>query len=650
MNRMYQLRPLLVAVVLLGGTIVPLHHFTPALLDRPAGAASDSLAAAPSHRLTAAALDRFTALPLDGLAAQAAEPASRPPAEITLRRSDVVFMYDNPARYESYGCTVLGWAGRADAAHIEKAHALGVRLFTTSIGFRTEGRGVMDFTAEFLDAACKDLAGKPIVVPWLWDHRYKGHPYYWWCTNSPQFRRYLDDRLRRVMAARPDGLHIDDYTGTAGCVTWLGGCFCPHCMAAFRQYLAGNLPKQSLAELGIADVEKFDYGKFLTARGETAEKYVSRRGSLPLAREFYDFQLRAVTQFVAEYARRAAELRGKPIAFSVNSHLTDPSQLAIAPYVTYFCCEVDHQASRGRLPGHPIYVYKLADGLARPVAATASGQDWAFINQHNKSGLVRLWVALSYAFGHNFMAPHRQWCYTKEKGTHWYDGPTEQYAWLYQFIRRHAALLDEYEAVAPLAVVYDNAARRQNRANIEPICIALAEQNVPFTVVVSGDDWLKGFRLEPQRLAGFRAVGVPQDHPALNKADAPEWLNTLRENNRLLVWPDQTALEKLVGRPVSVDGSDRVLVVPRIVPGNPKAPAVVHLVNRAYQLQDDSMEKQKHFTVRLRMDLFPGRQFRQAVLHAPQTDPLRLPVSSDNAAVVFKTPALELWAIVELRE
>ena len=157
------------AGVLLGGTIVP--------LDRPAVFASDSPAAAserpavvpanchagvPLDRLTAAVSDRLAAVPLDRvkavsgdrLTARAAQPASRPPAEITLRRSDVVFMYDNAARYESYGCTVLGWAGRANAAHIQKAHAQGVRLFSTSIGFRTEGRGVMDFATEFLNAAC----------------------------------------------------------------------------------------------------------------------------------------------------------------------------------------------------------------------------------------------------------------------------------------------------------------------------------------------------------------------------------------------------------------------------------------------------------------------------------------------------------------
>ncbi len=52
-----------------------------------------------------------------------------------------------------------------------------------------------------------------------------------------------------------------------------------------------------------------------------------------------------------------------------------------------------------------------------------SGGDWAFVKEHNVPGLVRGWVALSYAAGHCFMVPHRQWCYTPERGTHWYQGP-----------------------------------------------------------------------------------------------------------------------------------------------------------------------------------------------------------------------------------
>jgi len=263
----------------------------------------------------------------------------------------------------------------------------------------------------------------------------------------------------------------------------------------------------------------------------------------------------------------------------VNSGLASPDTLMIAPHLSYFCCEVAHNAGSRAVARHPVYVYKLADALNRPVTSTASGHDWAYIMEHKLPCLVRTWIALSYAHGHNFMAPHRQWCYTKEKGTHWYDGPTGEYAWLFRFVRRHARLLDRYEAVAPVAVVYDNAARRKGRGDIEPIVTALAEKNVPFTVVVAGDDWLD-YRLDAYRLASFRAVIVPK-HLDMDEPER-ELIEQVRGGGRLIVWPDPKRLDKLVPAPVIVDGSEHVTVVPRAIPDDERAPVVVHLLNRRY--------------------------------------------------------------------
>ncbi len=574
----------------------------------------------------------------------------------TVRRSDVVFMYDNPKLYGDYGCTVLGWAGRGDAKRVEAAHAQGVRLFSASVGFRTEFAAMIDFTPDFLEARCRNLAGEPFIVPWLWDHKHKGQPAWWFCTNSPLYRRFLESRIERMMKAPLDGLHIDDYTGTAGAVTWLSACFCGDCMAGFRDYLAQRAArdemKEKLAALGIADLASFDYRRFLLGRGVKPEEYNRRRAGLPLAAQFHDFQVKAADAFVAAYRKRAEAIRGRPLALGVNSSLSDPTALVIAPQLSYFCCEVEHRAGQRALPWHPVYIYRLADGLGRPVASTAGGGDWADVSEHKLPGLVRTWIALSYACGHNFMAPHRQWCYTKEKGTHWYDGPTEEYAYLYQFVRENARLLDGYEAAAPVAVLYDNAARRKGLANIEPICAALAERNVPFTVLVAGDDWLD-YRLDAERLARFRAVIVPEDHDR-SPIDAAQkqLLEKVRAEGRLVVWPDDERLAKLVPAPVAVEGSDQVAVFPRTraaAGAEPAAPAVVHLLNRRYDGASDAMVPQEHFIVRLARDLFAGRTFTKAVLHAPKEPPQALEVTTEGPYLAVKIPRLVLWGIVELR-
>jgi len=571
-----------------------------------------------------------------------------------IRRSDVVFMYDNPKLYRAYGCTALGWAGSWDARRVEAAHAQGVRLFAASVGFRTEFAAMIDFSPDFLEAACRNLAGEPFIVPWLWDHKHKGQKAWWFCTNSPLYRKFLESRIERMMKAPLDGLHIDDYTGTAGAVTWLSACFCRHCTAGFREYLSEGVAKEKkekkekLDALGIKDLAAFDYRQFLLDWGVKPAEYNAKRSGLPLAAEFYDYQVKTNNAFVAEYRKRAEALRGRPLALGVNSGLGSPADLAIAPHLSFFCCEVDHHAAARAVPLHPAYVYKLADGLSRPVTSTASGGDWAYVKEHKLAGLVRTWVAMSYAFGHNLMAPHRQWCYTQEKGTHWYDGPTDEYAWLYQFVCEHAGLLDGYDAVAPVAVLYDNAARRKGLGNIEPISTALAAKNVPFTVVVAGDDWLD-YRLDAGRLAAFKAVIVAKDHDR-SPIDAAQkkLLDAVRSDGRLVVWPDEKRLAELVPAPVVVDGTDQVFAVPRIASGRKDAPAVVHLINRRYDGKTDAMVPLENVSLRLRRDLLPGRQPTKAILHAPKEEPRTLDVALDGESIVVKLPRLTLWGILEL--
>jgi hypothetical protein len=416
-------------------------------------------------------------------------------------------------------------------------------------------------------------------------------------------------------------------------------------MAEFRAYLGRSVPKERLTILGISDLSGFDYRQYLLGRGVKPADYTKQRASLPLAAEFLDFQVKANTAFVADYRRHAERLAGRPLSLCVNSGLDDAQALAIASQLSYFCCEVDHKAASRTLPMHAVYVYKLADGLDRPVAATASGWDWAYVAEHNLPGLVRMWIALSYAHGQNFMAPHRQWCYTTEKGTHWYDGPGEQYAWLYQFVRTSARLLDGYEAVAPVAVVYDNAARRRGGGDIQPICAALAERNIPFAVVVAGDDWLEN-RLDPARLNGFKAVIVTKD--LAMDASQRRLIEKVRAETRLVEWPNQPRLDALLRPCVQVEGTDRLHVVIRGRPDDARAPLVVHLLNRGYNQANDTTAALAGFRLRIRQDLLGKRRISEARLHRPRSQPKPLVVEFDGDQAVITVPGMELWALVEL--
>jgi len=568
-------------------------------------------------------------------------------------RSDVVFMYPS-ASYEQYGATVVAWGGRPWGSdenalkewrqRIETARAAGVR-YRGSVDFRVGFAGMIDFDPNFMDSVCRTLDGQPITIPWLWDQKHKGHPAYWFCTNSPAYRAYLRHQADLALSADMDGLHIDDYNGTAG-THWQGGCFCHWCMDAFRAYLKQNVAGGALADAGINSLDGFDYGEFLRGRGLKAEDFRRQVESypprLPLAQEYLTFQLAAARDCVQELRRYAEGVARHPLVLSVNSGVSGQYDLFIAPVITYFVGEVGHDAASRAVPLGPVFSYKLGDALGRPVAATAAGWDWAFVKENKTRGLVRTWIAQAYAFGHQLMAPTRQWCYTEQKGTHWYDSAPGDYDYLYRFVRQHAELLDGYDAVAQVGLLYSNAAFRRWQQQGKDACAALVARNVPFRLVLAGDDWMQD-RLSDADLAGLRALVVTE--PTHLDAEQQAVLEDAR--SRTVVWPDEKRLAALVPPLIAVEGAANVTAVPRAKAGDPRASFVCHLVNRNYGVASDSMQVQRDFTVFLAHSLF-GADVASVTLHAPMKEPVELAVRQLPDGVAVAVPELDLWAILEL--
>jgi hypothetical protein len=556
--------------------------------------------------------------------------------------------------YEQYGATVVSWGGRpwgTDEGALEHYRVLvdaaqerGMH-YSGGAAFRTAFAGVIDSEPGFMDSVCRGLDGEPMTVPWLWDQTHGGHPAYWFCTNSPDYREYLKHQVRLALRADVDGIHIDDYAGTAG-THWTGGCFCHWCMEGFQRYLEDNPPDEDLARLGITSLDKFDYGEFLRRRGVTRERFRKEAEhyppKIPLARDYLSFQYKASAAWVEEFRRYAQHYCGRELALSVNSSAADPKDLFIAPQVTYFCGEVDHAASELKPPDGPIFTYKLGDALGRPIACTGMGWDWAFVAANDKPGLVRTWIAQSYAFGHQFMAPVRQWAYTEERGTHWHWSRPGDWDYLYRFVRANAGLFDGYDPVAKIGVLYSNAAFRNWQRGAKDVCLELAGRNVPFRLVLAGDDGLPA-RVALADLADLQALVVAEptfldEGQAAVIAAAGELTVPATELVRLL---ERAPVELQVRR------AEGVTVVPRVRKSDPAAPYVVHLLNRNYDAEADAVVPQGDFRLAVRDSLF-GHRITSAVLHAPEAEPLRLDVAASENGVEIAIPGLGLWGILRL--
>jgi hypothetical protein len=549
-----------------------------------------------------------------------------------LKHSDVVFMYQaSPQTYTDYGATVLAWGGQPTPRSLEEAK--GIKFFG-SVGMVTEfARFHERFPQTYEQGLCRDVDGNPVKVPWLTDHQHKGIPYWWCCTQQPTFREYLQERIVQTVRAGADGVHIDDHMGTAGGL-WLGLCFCDRCIDRFRAYLQ-SIPADVLKGFEVGSPKDFNFRDAVRqwqAAGGPEKRKVTQH---PLWSHWTIYQCRAAAAFMEELRELAAKTAGRPVPMGANAGLLWPQHLCDYRTLDLFSAETDHHAEGRRFSDLPLVAYRMADALQRPYAATASGGDWAFVKEHNLPGLVRGWIALSYAAGHCFMAPHRQWCYTPQKGTHWYQGPAEKFAPLYQFVRRQAELLEDYEGYADLGIVLPHRAYAKNPGRWFDICNQLAAANLAYRLLVAGDE-IVNHPLAAADLASCAALLIPEKDEFL-PADG----QLIREHTRQRrVFHTVSEVLTTLRPAVQAQAESTVRVLPRVKPGS----AVIHLLNYNYDPERDDVVSAEKVRLQVDLKLLGVSKATTGRFIVPETEPVSLPVKDGTVEV----PKLGLWGILVL--
>jgi hypothetical protein len=547
-----------------------------------------------------------------------------------LKRSDVVFMYQTGrATYEEYGATVLAWGGTPSPKSIEEAGAV---KFFGSVGMVTEfNRYYERFPQTYEQGLCRNLEGQPFKVPWLTDHQHKGVPYWWCCTRQPLFRQYLSERVAATVRAGAQGVHIDDHLGTAGSLG-SGGCFCDRCVEEFPAYL-GALPKDELARLGLTDLASFNYR---TALREWVAAQPGRKASQhALWPRWRVYQFRGAAKFMEELRALAASTAGRPVPMGANACLLWGPHLSDYKALDLFSAEIEHHAPSRQFNDSPLVAYRLADAVGRPLASTASGGDWAFIKEQDRPGLVQGWIALGYAAGHSLMAPHRQWCYTPQKGTHWYAGPKEKFAPLYRFVRENASVFDGYQNHADLTVVFSQRTFDRSAGKIMSVCHKLAAANLSYRIALGSDDIVDHpLAADDLRQTARLLVLEPQEFTPADQ----QVLATVKPERRLA--NIEQALTN-VAPAVRVVSSGAVRALPRVKPGS----AVIHLLNWNYDAARDGVTPTERVQLRLDLPALGLSKPADATLYVPGAAPQKLTLEGTDLTV----PSLALWALVKLQ-
>jgi hypothetical protein len=547
-----------------------------------------------------------------------------------LKRSDVVFMYQAPREvYEAYGATALAWGGTPSAK--SKESSAGLKYFG-SVGMVTEfNRYHERFPDTYEQGLCRDLKGQPFRVPWLTDHQHRGVPYWWCCTRQPWFRQYISERVVETIKGGVDGVHIDDHLGTAGALFVDGGCFCKQCVLEFRQYLKGIAPAE-LSSQNLGDIDAFDYAE--TLRKWLAETPGRKVDAHPLWKWWRAYQLRGAAEFMGQLRELAARTAGKPVPMSANACLMWGPHLNDYQTLDYFSAEIEHHASQRALSDEPLTAYRMAQAVNRPLAATASGGDWAFVKENNLHGLVQSWIVLSYAAGNCLMSPNRQWCYTKEKGTHWYEGPQNKFAPLYKFVHQHPGLFDEFETFPDLIVVYAQRTFDRDRSKFAGICHQLAAANVSFRLALGGDEVVE-HALTKDDFSGATPVLVlePDDFQPQDKVRLAS-VSPARKVANI-----ETALTKVIPA-VTATKAGELRILPRVKPGS----AVIHLINWNYQAVSDAVLPIKPVRLSLNLKTLGLTGAKRARIYAPEREPVSADIRDESVVV----PEVGLWTMVEV--
>ena len=336
-------------------------------------------------------------------------------------------------------------------------------------------------------------------------------------------------QLRRVMQAGTDWLMIDSAIPTVGALNArYGGCFCQHCLAGFREYLQLNLCDEISESIGISDLSAFDFRDYLISRGITDEQYRAQILAfppvIPLAARYFDYQWQEINKLFREFKGRAQDF-GDNVPMSSNSPFYWAEFMYAVDAHDFYTNEMEYQPPEVEvLPTEPIYTFKLADALNRLVAITGVPSAFEPYRVNDRPGHIRLWIAQAYSHGHVFMVPDKMWTHRYRGGAdRWYHSQVGDYEAIYHFIRDYPELFDKYQSVATVALVFSNKAvrqylgdrlssghlggqnRRAPKTDLVNACIALSAANIPYCIIVAGDEWIADDLLTAD-LSGYRYV------------------------------------------------------------------------------------------------------------------------------------------------
>ncbi|MBU0611432.1 MAG: chitobiase/beta-hexosaminidase C-terminal domain-containing protein [Armatimonadetes bacterium] len=345
--------------------------------------------------------------------------------------------YDTLQALRDFHVTRLEWTYSLNADFVAKAKALGCTVSGAVANGSIVGldRKQPDW---FLPYSILNLNGEGVEAPWM--RPWPGHTL-WDCANNPKSRAGYLQYVKGLVDLGVRDIQRDDPTMNLNAVNW-GACFCPYCLAGFRDYLQQHAAPAKLAETGVADLPHFDYAAYLRERKAPVGDEFRSYPRDYLKSQFIAFQEASTIAFHRWWRGELNQYAGRYVPVSSNNGMVDFG--SVHQLFDFHIGELSysHATPEG-----------LHDGQSR-ARELGKSQNVTMPLQRDPTPTpewtrrTRQTIGTCYALGMHIEAPWDTYLPIVNESPARYFGKPEECADLFALVRACPELLDDYEEAA----------------------------------------------------------------------------------------------------------------------------------------------------------------------------------------------------------
>ncbi len=535
------------------------------------------------------------------------------------KQSDVIFSTrwkrrDSIDTLKAFHATRCEWVYSTDASFIREVQSSGA-IFGGTINSTlalSKARGT-----------ALDLDGHPITAPWMkaWDTP-------WITTTDPESQDALLTRVRHILDAGSDSLHIDGARFQAATVPW-GGDFHEATLRGFGSYLQQHAPGALVRKLGLRTGIEFDYRRYLkNSLGiKTNSEYIQRLTRLDTTPFWSAYLRETVRPFYKKLRRLLDNYRARRVPMSINIHdlRPIPTHLFLIDFVDYII---------GEAPSADI-----ATDALRVATARALGRPYVVSMFPSSVAQTRLRIARYYALGASPLVPWDVFMGSKKSR---YFGRPEDYADLYAFVRKYPQLFDHYDTGPIVGVVIPT--NRYNHDETIRVITRLVRHHIPFALLLSGGQ-LGEHTLDVDRLNRFRAIALTG---ALTELSANSQ-RSLADSQTPVFGPQNLTSQQLSAlAPVMIHKEQDLFASIRIRTDRIRPSMSIHLTRLNTRGVVFGTYKPQQASIKLNRIARLGAQVRAAFWYTPDAPPTEVSWSDDSGKLLFRVPSISEWGILHL--